>query len=109
MQQVVNFSTRNQNALDLLITNTPSFVNNCIPKPGFGDHDSVFLSGIICHPHVTKPIKKQAQLEKTWFRRIEEKLQRTNANSVYGNTINITLNYLWQKLVPSIMSSSRYS
>ena len=44
--------------------NTPSFINNCIPIPDFVDHDSVFLSGIICYPRVTKPIKKKTQLEK---------------------------------------------
>ena len=40
MEHVVNFPTRKQNTLDLLIINRPSFIKKCIPVPGFGDHDS---------------------------------------------------------------------
>ena len=58
MEQVVNFPTRKQNTLDLLITNRPSFISKCIPVPGFGDHDSAILSDLTCHPQATKPIKR---------------------------------------------------
>ena len=59
MEQVVNFTTRKQNTLDLLITNRPSFINKCIPVPGFGDDDSAILSDLICHLQATKPIKRK--------------------------------------------------
>ena len=50
MEQLVNFPTRKQNIIDLLITNRPSFISKCIPVPGFGDHDGAILSDLICHP-----------------------------------------------------------
>ena len=65
MEQVVNFPTRKQNTLDLLITNRPSFINNCIPVSGFGNHDSVILSDLICYPQATKPSKRKLQLKKS--------------------------------------------
>ena len=64
MEQVVNFPTRKQNTLDLLITNGPSFTNKCIPVPGFGDHDSAILSDLICDPQTTKPIRRKIQTGK---------------------------------------------
>ena len=65
MEQVVNFPTRKQNTLDLLITNRPSFINNCIPVSGFGNDDSAILSDLICHPQATKPSKRKLQLKKS--------------------------------------------
>ena len=62
IEQLVNFPTRKQNTLDLLITNIPSFINKCIPVPGFGDHDSAILSDLICHPQAQE---KDSQLEKS--------------------------------------------
>ena len=43
MEQVVNFPTRKQNTPDLLTTNISSFINKCIPVPGFGDYGSAII------------------------------------------------------------------
>ena len=111
MEQVVNFPTRKQNTLDLLITNRPSFIKKCIPVPGFGDHDSAILSDLICHPQATKPFKRKIH---NWKRANLEELRKNVKEQmvkfVRGNTINAsTIKQLQEKFVPNRMSSSLYS
>ena len=43
LQQIVNFPTRNNNTLDVVLTNRPSFVKQCVGMPGLSDHDTVFV------------------------------------------------------------------
>ena len=38
LTQIVDFPTRKQNTLDLLLTNRPKLVDSCESAPGFGDH-----------------------------------------------------------------------
>ena len=41
LQQLVNFSTRQQNTLDLLFMTNPTLVDNVTAIPGISDHDSI--------------------------------------------------------------------
>ena len=43
LQQIVNFPTRNNNTLDVVLTNRPSLVKQCVGMPGLRDHDIVFV------------------------------------------------------------------
>ena len=43
LEQVVNFPTRQDNILDLVLTSHPSLVNRCKPLPGISDHDIVLI------------------------------------------------------------------
>ena len=43
LQQIVNFPTRNNNTLDVVLTKRPSFVKQCVGMPGLSDHDIVFV------------------------------------------------------------------
>jgi len=43
------------------LTNCPTFVENCQPSPGFGDHDTAALADILCHPQKTKPLQRNVQ------------------------------------------------
>ena len=93
MEQVVIFPKRKQNTFDLLITNRPSFINKCIPVPGFGDHNSAILFDLICHSQATKPIKriihnwKRANLEE-----LRKNVKEQMVKFVRGNTINTPIN-----------------
>ena len=58
LTQVVHFNTRKNACLDLLLTNRPTFVDNCLPQPGFGDHDTSILADILCHPQKIKPTQR---------------------------------------------------
>ena len=42
--QLVNSSTRNENILDIIFTNRPSFINYCNVIPGISDHEAVLTS-----------------------------------------------------------------
>ena len=53
--QLVNFTTRKNHTLDLLITNRQSFVDKCLPIPGFGDHDTAISVDVACQPMYSKP------------------------------------------------------
>ena len=39
LEQIVEFPTRNNNTLDIVLTNRPSLVNRCEGAPGLSDHD----------------------------------------------------------------------
>ena len=97
MEKVVNFQTRKQNTLDLLITNRPSFINKCIPVPAFGDSDSAILSNLICHPQAIKPIKRKIH---NWKRgnlgELRKNVREQAVKFVRGNIINTPVNHLWQ-------------
>ena len=58
LTQVVHFNTRKNACLDLLLTNRPIFVDNCLPQPGFGDYDTSILADILCHPQKIKPTQR---------------------------------------------------
>jgi len=48
LTQMVNFSTRLTNILDLSITNMPSLILSCKPIPGISDHGIVFIELLAC-------------------------------------------------------------
>jgi len=52
LTQMVDFTTRLTNMLDLLITNMPSLILSCKPLPGISDHEIVFIESLI-HKSVT--------------------------------------------------------
>ena len=43
LQQVVKFPTRNNNTLDVILTNCPSLAKQCAGMPDLSDHDIVFV------------------------------------------------------------------
>ena len=54
LSQIVTFPTRQQNALDIFITNRPTLVRNCASIPGNSDHEAVYiLSNITGKVHKT--------------------------------------------------------
>ena len=58
-EQIVDFPTRGDNTLDLLLTNRVSLLNKCCDIPGLGDHQSAILADIECHPKKQKPISRK--------------------------------------------------
>ena len=44
LEHMVDFPTRNQNILDLFMTNRPTLINRCEPMPGISDHDMVYIN-----------------------------------------------------------------
>ena len=103
MEQLVNFPTRKHNTLDLLITNRPSFINKCIPVPGFGDHDSAILSDLICHPQAAKPIKRKIHnCKRVNLEELRKNVKEQMVKFLRGNTVNTPINHLWQQFSSTI-------
>ena len=58
LEQIVDFPTRKDNILDIILTNRPSLVNKCEGAPGLSDHDMVLLEA---HAQATraKPVRRK--------------------------------------------------
>ena len=59
LTQVVDFPTRVNNTLDLLLTNRPTLVHKLIPAPGISDHDSIISAEIDCSARVRRPVRRK--------------------------------------------------
>ena len=120
LEQAVNFPTRNDNTLDLFLTNRPSLINRCIAIPGVSDHDGVFIESSVSAKR-GKPVRrkiyiwKRADLDhlKTacldFQHRFMETYSITSSVQDMWHDISSTLTTLLDSSVPSKMSSSRFS
>ena len=63
LEQVVDFPTRHDNTLDIVLTNRPSLVNRCEGAPGLSDHDIVLLD-VNIQANRTKPVQRKIHLWK---------------------------------------------
>ena len=121
LTQHVDFTTRKESTLDLLLTNRPGLIENCEPLPGFGDHDTAVLSDILCHPTKIKPIQRKVYI---WKRAnlalLKEEVQNQMHELTENESTNTPINNLWlhfkdillnaqNKNVPTKMTSTRYS
>ena len=115
LQQIVNFPTRNNNTLDVVLTNHPSLVKQCVGMPGLSDHDIVFVetsSRALRH----KPARRKILL---WnFDDIRLKISNWTGDFISSNTtftpveslatiINDSLSKIVLDNVPSKFSTRR--
>ncbi|XP_072016713.1 uncharacterized protein [Amphiura filiformis] len=63
LEQLVDFPTRGDNTLDIVITNRPSLVNRCEGMPGLSDHDIVYVD-LNIQASRSKPVKRKIFLWK---------------------------------------------
>lgn len=82
LEQIVDFPTRGDNTLDLILTTHPSFKHRCKPIPSIGnsDHDIVLLD-VACKATRPKPPRRKILL---WKKADINKIQEDIAT--YGNT-----------------------
>ena len=121
LSQTVNFTTRLNSTLDLILTNRPGLIESCEPHPGFSDHETAILSDIFCHPQKIKPIQKKVHL---WHRANMDELQqdiKTGMENLFTtHTIHTDINILWaafkqiitkaeEKHVPTKTTSKRFN
>ena len=120
LEQLVKFPTREENTLDIVATNRPTFVNRCVPHPGVSDHQTAVLLDIVCHPIRSKPNKRKILL---WNRAniisIKDQLSTEIAEFIATHDIESPVNDIWGAFktlidnamlsVPSKYTSSRYS
>ena len=121
LSQAVNFPTRQKSILDLLITNRPSFIENCRPTPGFGDHQTAVLADVYCHPKRQRPVQRKIYL---WNRanldQMKQDVRQASEQFLENETIDTPINNLWLKFkniitnaqennVPCKNSTKRYN
>ena len=120
LKQIVDFTTRKDNTLDLILTSHPAFKLRCKPLPSIGnsDHDIVLLD-LACKPFKPKPVRRKIYLwKKAEIHKIKEDL--ANFNSSLINTIDRHVQTLWQafkkaiqntidKRVPTKMSQGKHT
>ena len=86
LQQIVNFPTRNNNTLDVILTNRPSLARQCVENPGLSDHDIVFVetsSRVLRH----KPARRKILLWKhANFDDIRVKISNWTRDFISSNT-----------------------
>ena len=121
INQLVTFPTRKKNTLDLLLSNRPAFLKNCVPIPGFGDHDTAVLADIYCHPQRHKPVQRKILC---WNRANIDELKNGVGQAVQNlcqlHTTESPANVIWgdikiltgkalQQHVPSKVTSKRFN
>ena len=105
LEQIVDFPTRKDNTLDLMLLSHPAYKLRCKPLPliGNSDHDIVLLD-IACKPFKPKPVRRKIYLwKKADIYKIKEDLES------FGNTFrNIGKRHiesLWQALKDAIQNT----
>ena len=79
LSQIVNFTTRKSNILDLILTNRPGLTERCEPDIGFSDHETAIIEDIFCHPQKIKPVQQKVNL---WHRADINALQNDIKNEI---------------------------
>ena len=117
--QIVDFPTRLDNTLDVLLTNRPSLVDDCQPQPGLGDHDIVSATCKLL-PYRPRPIKRKILL----WSKLDETGAAAAVSSLSSDVMRFSkdsdVNQIWATLkdgihkvinthVPTRMSSSRFN
>ena len=119
--QLDNFTSRKNHTLDLVITNRPSFVEKCLPIPGFGDHDTAISVDAACQLKYSKPPRWEVFMwKKVDFESLKSDIRNIMTMFIITNSIETPIDDLWTKFskhiidiekrhVPSIMTSPRFS
>ena len=117
--QIVHSPTRENNILDIFLTNCPSLISNCQTLSGISDHEIVFINSYIS-AKIQRPIKRKILL---WTKANLENV-RLNASNLaldFMNSYDVdtAVEMLWERfksicnacldLIPSKLSSTRFN
>lgn len=120
IDQLVDFSTRKDNLLDLFCTNQPTLISKIKPIPGLGDHD-IILVDAICHPKRSKQTKHKIYLwKKVDLPKVKEITKDFISKITFELNLNPSINECWIKFrdginkiiddnIPSKMTKTRYT
>ena len=118
LEQMVDFPTRGDNTLDIILTNRPSLTNRCSGLPGLSDHDLVFMDANV-QAGRRKPIRRKILLwNKADFDAIRSRAQQMSVNytssfnsstpvDVLADALQQELDKIISDCVPSKMTSTR--
>lgn len=120
LEQIVDFPTRKDNTLDLMLTSHPAFKQRCKPLPSIGnsDHDIVLLD-IACKPIKPKPVRRKIYIwKKADIPKIKEDI--TTFEHTFKETAYENIDSMWEafktaiqntieKRIPTKMSQNRHT
>ena len=95
IEQVVDFATRYDNLLDILLTNRPSLMNRVDRVPGISDHQGILASSLI-KARYRRPVKRKIYLWKhSDTDAIKEEMASFSHRFISDYSINTPVNQLW--------------
>ena len=105
LAQTVHIPTREESILDLVFTNTPSFVQDVYIVPGLGDHDIVTVDALLTPQRIKLPRRKVYLYKKGNFDEINKDIQNF-ADTLTDDVIqNSSVNDLWLSFKSLILTS----
>ncbi|XP_072018350.1 uncharacterized protein [Amphiura filiformis] len=120
MEQLVDFPTRNESILDIIITNRPSLINRCEGLPALGDHDIVYADWNAQASRVKPSRHKIFLWNRADFDLIRQETKEWADKFVSRNTASTPVELLSREIeqylqktlhdkVPSKLSSTRFN
>ncbi|XP_066911983.1 uncharacterized protein [Clytia hemisphaerica] len=108
LSQHVNFTTRKDALLDLLLTNRPTFLIRCLPVDGFGDHDTCALADIACHPQKYKPTQRTVHCwKRANLNQLRQDIDTDIKNLISTNTVDTPVNVIWSNFKNIIINAQK--
>ncbi|XP_066934925.1 uncharacterized protein, partial [Clytia hemisphaerica] len=106
MSQHINFNTRKEALLDLLLTNRPTFLVRCLPVAGFGDHDTCAIADIVCHPQKFKPVQRTVYCwNRANIQNLRQDIDTNIKNLVASTTPDTSVNDIWINLKDILLTA----
>ena len=119
-QQIIDFPTRQQNILDIFITNRPSLICKSTSLPGLSDHDVVLVDSNII-PQRRKPVRRLIHIwSKADIPAMEKEMNKFASDFHNTHSPSTPVNSMWMDIkrkcnevikthVPSKYTSTRFS
>ena len=105
LQQMVTQPTRGDNVLDLVFTNTPSFVQDVKILPRLGDHDIVLVDALLTPQRIKIPRRKVYLYKKGNFELINDDIQDFAKTLTDDNIAQSSVNKLWNDFKETVLTS----
>ena len=122
LSQVVNFHTREDKTLDLLLTNSPSPVNRVkgMPPIGKADHDIVYIEYDIKAKRIQQAPRKIYLYNRADMDGLRDHLARFKDSFLSSDHSHLSVNDMWvsfksevlaaiERFIPSKMTKTKYS
>ena len=95
LSQIVNFTTRKSNILDLILTNRPGLTERCEPDIGFSDHETAIIADIFCHPQKIKPVQRKVN-HRAEINALQNDIKNEIDKFCTSNTTETDINISWE-------------
>ena len=105
LRQMNTLPTRNDSVLDLIFTNTPTFVQNIEILPGLGDHDILSVDALLTPKRIKIPRRKVYLYKKGKFDLISNDMDKFAKTLTDDAVEKSTVNTLWNNFKDAILKS----